>query len=109
MADTKTDNFIDYIKSRRLSRDTFIEDFVAEAVMLIDAGRFPKVQTWDELHIHLQTRKASAAVIEGARRCWRNFETLRHSRRSSRSNQPTSSGVSRKPLPERGVDNDATD
>jgi len=100
MADTKTDNFIDYIKSRRLSRDTFIEDFVAEALMLIDAGRFPKVQTWDELHIHLQVRKASVVVIEGARRCWRNFEKLRwlHSRRSLRWNQPTSSGASRKPL-----------
>jgi len=109
MADIKTDTFINYIKTRHLSRDTLIEDFVAAALMLIDTGTFPKVQTWDELHIHLQTRKASAAVIEGARRCWRNFETLRHSRRSSRSNQPTSSGVSRKPLPERGVDNDATD
>jgi len=108
MADIKTDTFTDYIKTRRLSRDTLIEDFVAAALMLIDTGTFPKVQTWDELHIHLQTRKASAAVIEGARRCWRNFETLRRSRRrSSRSNQPTFSGVSRKPLSEQAVD--ATD
>jgi hypothetical protein len=85
MAYVKTDTFIDYVKTRRPSRDTFIEDFVAEALMLIDAGKFPKVQTWDELHTHLQARNASAWAIEGARHCWRNFERLRllHSKRSS--------------------------
>jgi hypothetical protein len=77
MAHAETDSFVDYIKTRRLSRDFFIEGFVAEASMLIDAGNFPKVQTWDELHFHLQARKASALVMEGARRCWHNFKLLR--------------------------------
>ena len=85
MADIKSDTFADYIKTMHRSRDICIEDFMAEALMLIDAGTFPKVQTWDELHIHLQARNASAMIIEGARHCWRNFAKLRqlHSRRSS--------------------------
>jgi hypothetical protein len=97
MSDIKTDTFIDYIKTRHLSRDTFIEDFVAEALMLIYDGTFPKVRTWDELHIYLQARNASAVVNEGASRCWRNFAKLRQLR------SRTSSGVSRKLLEDRGV------
>jgi len=80
MAGVKTDTFVDYLKTWRLTRDAFAADFVAGVLMVIEAGTFPKVETWDELHIHLHTRNASVLAIEGVRRCWRNFERLRRLR-----------------------------
>ena len=83
MAYVKTDTFVDYLKTRHLSRDAMVEDFVAEALKLIYVGKFPNVQTLDGLCIHLQTQRVSLLAIEGARRCWTNFEKLRQRRSRS--------------------------
>jgi hypothetical protein len=83
MADIRTDTFVDYVKTRHLSRDVMVEDFVAEAVKLIDTGTFPNVLTWNELYIYLQAQGVSLVAIEGARRCLRNFDKLRQRRSRS--------------------------
>jgi prophage antirepressor-like protein len=61
--------FTDWIMSRRVT-DTPRGDFIADTKPLIERGRFPEPESWDDLETFLEFRGACDMAILMARRCW---------------------------------------
>ena len=66
-------NFSNFIRSRNITNSPR-GDFLADTKTLINAGKFPEVQTWSALYGFMSLRNACPEAITEARKLWRSYQ-----------------------------------
>jgi hypothetical protein len=67
-------NFAEFIRSRNIT-DSPRGDFLADCKTLINARKFPDVQTWGDLYCFMRMRnECRPEALAEARKLWRSYQ-----------------------------------